>query len=138
MTQAFAEPPLAAIEAGRVRYLFLEDVRAYREQRLAAAGRRAVFPLWQHPTAELAASFLEMGFEATIVCVDPRALDGSFAGRRYEAGLLPTCRRRSIRAARTGSSTHSSRRPLFCSPIVCTVGAVVERDGFVFCDLLPA
>ena len=60
--------------------LFLEDVRAYRETRLTAAGKRGLFPLWGHDTGVLAREFVAAGFQASIVCLDPRALDASFAG----------------------------------------------------------
>ena len=139
IAQAFAEAPLAAIEAVAFGDLFLEEVRAYREQRLAAAGRRALFPLWHHPTAELAESFLELGFEATIVCVDPRALEASFAGRRYDARLLADLPAEVDPCGENGEfRTFVHAGPLFPSALACNVGDVVERDGFVFCDLLAA
>ena len=82
MAEAFAAAPLSGVEAVAFGDLFLEDVRAYREGRLAAAGKRGLFPLWGHDTADLAHEFLDAGFEATLVCVDPRALDPGFCGRR--------------------------------------------------------
>lgn len=88
MAAALDAPPLDA--AGEIAFgdLFLEDVRAYREARLTAAGRRARFPLWGRDTAELARGFLAAGFQAWISCVDPKQLDASFAGRRYDSTLL--------------------------------------------------
>ena len=79
--------------------LFLEDVRAYREQRLAANARRGLFPLWGRDTGVLAREFIAAGFEADIVCLDPRALDPSFAGRPYDERLLARSarERRSLR-----------------------------------------
>jgi diphthamide synthase (EF-2-diphthine--ammonia ligase) len=100
MAEAFATAPLSGVEAVAFGDLFLEDVRAYREGRLAAAGKRGLFPLWGHDTAALAHEFLDAGFEATLVCVDPRALDPAFCGR--------SSRRASTPAARTASSTPSS------------------------------
>ena len=82
MAEAFASAPLSGVEAVAFGDLFLADVRAYREGRLAAAGKRGLFPLWGHDTADLAHEFLDAGFEATLVCVDPRALDPGFCGRR--------------------------------------------------------
>src|ERR1041385_9138506 len=81
MAEAFAVAPLSTVEAVAFGDLFLEDVRAYREERLRAGGKRGLFPLWGRNTTALAREFLDAGFEATLVCVDPRALDGAFAGR---------------------------------------------------------
>src|SRR5207244_10704473 len=75
MAEAFASEPLSGVEAVAFGDLFLADVRAYREGRLAAAGKRGLFPLWGHDTATLAHEFLDAGFEAPLVWVAPRALD---------------------------------------------------------------
>jgi diphthamide synthase (EF-2-diphthine--ammonia ligase) len=88
MADAFATAPLTGVEAVAFGDLFLDDVRAYRDGRLAAAGKRGLFPLWGHDTAALARKFIDAGFEATLVCVDPRALDPAFCGRRYDERLL--------------------------------------------------
>src|ERR671935_159163 len=87
-TAAFSWPPLCAVEEVAFGDLFLEDVRAYREERLAAGGRRGLFPLWGRSTAELAREFVAAGFEGIIVCLDPRTLDPCFAGRPYDEELL--------------------------------------------------
>jgi uncharacterized protein (TIGR00290 family) len=88
MAEAFAAEPLSGVEAVAFGDLFLEDVRSYREERLAAGGKRSLFPLWGRDTTALAREFLHAGFEATLVCVDPRALDRAFAGRAYDEQLL--------------------------------------------------
>ncbi len=67
--------------------LFLEDIRAYREEKLAAAGMVGLYPLWQRDTAALARAMIAAGMVAHLVCVDPRKLDRSFAGRRFDARL---------------------------------------------------
>ena len=84
----FAPPPISDVHAVASGDLFLEDVRAYREERLARVGKSALFPLWGRDTAALAHSFIEDGFEAYVVCVDTRKLDASFAGREYDAAFL--------------------------------------------------
>jgi uncharacterized protein (TIGR00290 family) len=118
--------------------LFLEDVRAYREGRLAAAGKRGLFPLWGRDTADLASEFLDAGFEATVVCVDPRLLDASSCGRRYDELLaeLPP----SVDPCGENGEFHTfvSAGPIFAEPIVCKRGEIVEREGFFFCDLTAA
>jgi uncharacterized protein (TIGR00290 family) len=139
MAEAFAGAPLRGVEAVAFGDLFLEDVRAYREGRLAAAGRRGLFPLWGHDTAALAREFLDAGFEATLVCVDPRVLDSSFAGRRYDERLLAELPPDVDPCGENGEfHTFVSAGPIFAGPIACVTGEVVERDGFVFCDLTPA
>jgi len=138
MAQAFAASPLSGVDAVAFGDLFLEDVRAYREQRLAAAGKRGVFPLWGQDTSGLAREFLDAGFEATLVCVDPRLLDRSFAGRRYDKQLLAELPAGVDPCGENGEfHTFVHAGPIFAAPIGCATGEIVERDGFVFCDLIP-
>ena len=139
MTGAFGSPPLSDVEAVAFGDLFLEDVRAYREARLAPAGKRGLFPLWGRDTGELAREFIAIGFEAIIVCLDPRALDPSLAGRAYDERLLAELPARVDSCGENGEfHTFVYAGPIFAAPIACETGEVVERDGFVFCDLIPA
>jgi len=139
MVGAFAVPPLSDVEAVAFGDLFLEDVRAYREARLAAAGKQGLFPLWGRDTGELAREFIDAGFEAIVVCLDPRALDPSFAGRIYDERLLAELPAGVDPCGENGEfHTFVHAGPLFAAPISCEGGEVVERDGFVFCDLIPA
>jgi uncharacterized protein (TIGR00290 family) len=88
LEQAFASEPLARIDTVAYGDLFLADVRAYREEKLAAANKQGRFPIWGHDTSELARQFIDQGFQATLVCIDPRRLDPSFVGRAYDRQLL--------------------------------------------------
>ena len=136
MAQAFAEAPLRHVAGVAFGDLFLEDIRAYREQRLAAAGRRAEFPVWGRDTAELGREFIDAGFEAILVCVDPRQLDPSFAGRRYDRALLDELPPGVDPCGENGEfHTFVHAGPIFPAPIPVEVGEVVEREGFVFCDV---
>jgi uncharacterized protein (TIGR00290 family) len=136
MAQAFASPPLADVEAVAFGDLFLEDVRAYRETRLAAAGKRGLFPLWGRDTGALARELIAAGFQAIVVCVDPRALDASFAGRAYDEQLLAELPAGVDPCGENGEfHTFVHAGPIFTEPIACETGEVVERGGFVFCDL---
>ena len=136
MAEAFARAPLSGVEAVAFGDLFLEDVRAYREGRRAAAGKRGLFPLWGHDTAALARDFIGAGFEATLVCVDPRVLDPTFCGRRYDERLLADLPPGVDPCGENGEfHTFVSAGPIFAEPITCARGEIVERDGFVFCDL---
>jgi uncharacterized protein (TIGR00290 family) len=139
MAGAFASPPLSGVEEVVFGDLFLEDVRAYREQRLAAGGKRGLFPLWGRDTGELAREFIAAGFEAIIVCLDPRTLDPSFAGRSYDEQLLAQLPANVDPCGENGEfHTFVHAGPIFAQPIACETGETVQRDGFVFCDLTSA
>jgi len=136
MAQALASEPLRDVEAVAFGDLFLEDVRSYREDRLATAGKRACFPLWHRDTTSLAREFIAAGFEAVLVCVDPRQLDGAFAGRRFDEGLLADLPAGVDPCGENGEfHTFVYAGPIMSAPIAVEVGETVERDGFVFTDL---
>jgi uncharacterized protein (TIGR00290 family) len=136
MARAFAAPPLADVEAVAFGDLFLEDVRSYREARLAADGRRGLFPLWGRDTRQLAREFVVAGFAAIIVCLDLRAIDASFAGRQYDEQLLAELPPSVDPCGENGEfHTFVYEGPIFAEPIACATGEIVERDGFVFCDV---
>jgi uncharacterized protein (TIGR00290 family) len=119
--------------------LFLEDIRRYREEKLAGTGIEPVFPLWGIPTEQLARGMIAGGLRARLTCVDPKQLDAHFVGREFDAALL-----RELPAAvdpcgeRGEFHTFAYAGPMFETPIVVHAGEVVTRDGFVFADLLPA
>jgi uncharacterized protein (TIGR00290 family) len=138
MAEAFASSPLSNVEAVAFGDLFLEDVRADREERLAANDMRGLFPLWGRDTGTLAHEFIAAGFQAYIVCLDPRALDASFAGRAYDEQLLADMPASVDPCGENGEfHTFVHAGPIFTEPIACEPGGVVEREGFVFCDLVP-
>lgn len=118
--------------------LFLADIRAYREKQLAAAGLEPLFPVWGIPTGELARELIRSGVRAKITCVDPRKLDASFAGREYDEAFLASLPP-GIDPCGENGEFHSFvyDAPEFSSPIEVAAGAIVERDGFVFADVLP-
>jgi uncharacterized protein (TIGR00290 family) len=138
MAQAFASPPLSDVQAVAFGDLFLEDVRAYRETRLAANNMRGLFPLWERDTGVLAREFIAAGFQAIIACLDPRVLDASFAGRAYDEQLLAELPASVDPCGENGEfHTFVHAGPIFAEPIACETGEVLERDGFVFCDVIP-
>ena len=137
MGQALAEAPLAEARTIAFGDLFLADIRAYRVQQLSRLGKQAVFPLWGRDTSALARGFIAAGFEAILVCVDPRRLDASFAGRRFDAELLADLPPDVDPCGENGEfHTFVHAGPIFSTPIACQVGETVPRDGFVFCDVL--
>jgi uncharacterized protein (TIGR00290 family) len=138
MGQALASAPLREARTIAFGDLFLSDIRAYREDRLRAAGRRAAFPLWGRDTARLAEEFIAAGFEAFLVCVDPARLDASFAGRAFDEALLADLPPEVDPCGENGEfHTFVHAGPIFSEPIACHVGETVHRDGFVFCDVVP-
>jgi uncharacterized protein (TIGR00290 family) len=139
MAEALASPPLDAIAEIAFGDLFLEDVRAYREERLQPTGRSGVFPLWGRNTSEMARTFIEQGFEGIVATVDPRFLDASFAGRAYDARFLNDLPPSVDPCGENGEfHTFVHAGPVFDAPLAVQTGERVERDGFVYCDILPA
>lgn len=133
----------ARIKAQGVRHmvfgdLFLEDIRAYREARLKDAGMEGVFPLWKRDTHALAREMAESGLAAHLVCLDPRRLDRRFAGRRFDTDFLAELPADVDPCGENGEfHTAVSAGPMFAAPIPVEVGEIVERDGFVFADVIP-
>jgi uncharacterized protein (TIGR00290 family) len=118
--------------------IFLEDLRVYREKNLAQAGMQAMFPIWKRDTRELAREFVRLGFRAIAVCVDPCALDPSFAGRELDASFFADLPPGVDPCGENGEfHTFVFDGPVFKSPIAFRVGEKVLRDEFCFCDLLP-
>ncbi|HXT98659.1 MAG TPA: ATP-binding protein [Polyangia bacterium] len=117
--------------------LFLEDVRRYREERLAPTGVTPLFPLWGTPTDALARRMVEGGLRARLTCVDPKSLDARFAGRDFDAALLAELPATVDPCGEGGEfHTFAYAGPMFRRPIPIRTGEIVTRDGFVFADLL--
>ena len=118
--------------------IFLEDLRVYREKNLALVGMQGMFPIWRRDTRELAREFVRLGFRAIAVCVDPRVLDASFAGRELDASFFADLPAGVDPCGENGEfHTFVFDGPVFDAPIAFRVGEKVLRDGFCFCDLLP-
>jgi uncharacterized protein (TIGR00290 family) len=118
--------------------LFLDDVRAYRERALADCDVRPLFPLWGRATKELAHEMIASGVRAVLTCVDPTKLPASFAGRHFDEELLADLPPDVDPCGERGEfHTFVWDAPGFASPIDVRTGAVIARDGFVFCDVVP-
>lgn len=118
--------------------LFLQDVRAYREERLARAGKHGVFPLWGYDTAQLARNMITEGFQSIVVCIDPKFVDPSFAGRAFDRAFLADLPDGVDPCGENGEfHTFVWGAPMYRGPIRCRTSEVVTRDGFVYCDVLP-
>jgi uncharacterized protein (TIGR00290 family) len=119
--------------------LFLEDIRAYREARLSGTGITPIFPLWRRETNALAAEMLDAGIRARITCVDPRKLDQAFAGREFDRAYLEDLPSGVDPCGERGEfHTFAFDGPGFRDSIAVANGEIVERDGFVFADLVAA
>jgi uncharacterized protein (TIGR00290 family) len=119
--------------------LFLTDVRAYRERQLAGTGLEPIFPIWDCPTDKLAHEMVRSGLQAKLVCVDPKQLSQDFVGRDFDQALLndlPV----GVDPCGEKGEFHSFvyAGPMFSREIAVTPGEKIERDGFWFCDVLPA
>jgi len=116
--------------------LFLEDVRAYREQKLAGTGLTPLFPLWGLPTDRLARDMIASGVETYLATVDLKKLPASFAGRKFDAALLADFPPGIDPCGERGEfHTCVAAGPMLANRLSITVGETVERDGFAYADL---
>jgi uncharacterized protein (TIGR00290 family) len=138
MAAALADARTRAVTAVAFGDLFLEDVRRYREDRMRGSGLEPLFPLWGRPTRALAEEMIARGQKAVLTCVDPRALPRELAGRAFDAALLRELPEAVDPCGERGEfHSFAWDGPAFRHPVPVRVGEVVEREGFVFADLLP-
>jgi uncharacterized protein (TIGR00290 family) len=118
--------------------LFLEDIRKYREENLLKIGMKGIFPIWGRDTFELIKTFIDLGFKAVVTCINPKFLDRSFAGRFIDYDFV--CQLPShVDPCGENGEFHSFvfDGPIFREKVKFSLGEVVFRDSFYFCDLLP-
>lgn len=138
MKEALAEYFARGVRRVAFGDIFLEDLRAYREKNLAQVGMEALFPIWKRDTRELAREFVRLGFRAVTVCVDPRVLEASFAGRELDASFFADLPPGVDPCGENGEfHTFVFDGPIFKTAIAFRIGEKVTREGFCFCDLLP-
>jgi len=119
--------------------LFLQDIRDYRVRQLQGTGLEPLFPVWQIPTDQLGQDMIAAGLKAKLTCVDPSKLAKSFAGRDYDQQLLQDLPPAIDPCGENGEfHTFVYDAPVFSGPIRVQTGEIVERDGFVFADVIPA
>jgi uncharacterized protein (TIGR00290 family) len=119
--------------------LFLADIRAYREQKLAGTGITPVFPLWQRPTPELAQAMIASGMETYLATVDLGKMPAAFAGRKFDSRLLADLPDGIDPCGENGEfHTCVVAGPMFAHRIAVTAGERIERDGYGYCDLVMA
>lgn len=119
--------------------LFLEDIRQYRVSQLDGTGITPIFPLWLIPTRKLADTMVSGGLKAIVSCVDPKQCPKEFAGREYNAEFLADLPPSVDPCGENGEfHTFVFEAPCYDAAIAINVGEVVERNGFVFADILPS
>ena len=117
--------------------LYLADIRAYRESKLAGTGITPVFPLWERPTRPLAQAMIASGLEAYLATVDLKKLPAEFAGRKFDESLLADLPEGVDPCGENGEfHTCVVAGPMFSLPLEVSQGARVERDGYAYCDLM--
>ena len=137
MSEAMQRAAREEIEAVAFGDLFLQDIRAYREQKMAQAGLRCIFPLWGSDTSRLAQEMIDGGLKARLVCVDTRALDASFSGREFDAALLQDLPTGVDPCGERGEfHTFVYAGPMFSHALKINVGEKVLREGFAFADVV--
>ena len=115
--------------------LFLEDVRRYREDKLAGTGLTPLFPVWGIPTRELADQMIEGGLKARLACVDTRVLDGAFVGREWDRALLSELPDTVDVCGEKGEfHTCVYAGPMFTRPLALSRGETVTREPFTWAD----
>jgi uncharacterized protein (TIGR00290 family) len=135
-TKALIEQGVECISFGD---LYLEDIRDYRIANMKGTGIQPIFPLWLQPTARLAKTMIAGGLKTVVTCVDPKQLDASFAGRLFDQSFLDDLPEGVDPCGENGEfHTFVYDGPMFKHAIDIQVGEVVERDGFVFADVLPS
>ena len=142
MAQVFGRAVAQGIHGIAFGDLFLEDIRAYRIARLAPTGLEPIFPVWCADlgisTAELSQQMLAAGLRAHLTCIDPRVLDPSFAGRTFDAQLLADLPPTVDPCGERGEfHTFAFAGLIFAHPIPCTAAHTVERDNFIYAEILP-
>jgi uncharacterized protein (TIGR00290 family) len=126
------------VEAVAFGDLFLADVRAYREQQMAATGLTPLFPLWGRDTRALAREMTDGGLAAHVACLDPRVMPRALAGTAFDAAFLAALPPGVDPCGENGEfHTFAHGGPMFDAPVRFTRGDTVERDGFVFTDFAP-
>jgi uncharacterized protein (TIGR00290 family) len=138
MSAALEQARISGITVAAFGDLFLEDIRRYREVKMAGTGIQPVFPIWGIPTHALAREMVSGGLRARLTCVDPKQLAPSFVGREFDAALLDEFPATVDPCGERGEfHTFAYEGPMFGHPVAIESGEVIERDGFVFADLVP-
>lgn len=138
MTDFVAKAKQAGITHFAFGDLFLQDIRRYREEKLAGSGIEALFPLWNSNTPELAQAMIAGGLRTVITCLDPKRMPEALAGHEFNQAFLDALPKGVDPCGENGEfHSFAFDGPMFHTPVALQAGEVVTRDGFVFADFLP-
>lgn len=131
--------------------IFLEDLKKYRDERLAEIGMTGIYPLWKRNSRELMDEFFELGFGTVIACVQERL--ERIAGEEITPELLQSLPADVDVCGENGEfHTFAFKGPIFRTEIPYITGEKVYKQyrtpkgesddsltsdaGFWFCDLI--
>lgn len=118
--------------------LYLEDIRDYRVRQLEGTGLEGIFPLWKTPTALLSSIMIESNLKAILTCVDSKQLPAKFSGRYFDEALLKDLPPTVDPCGENGEfHTFVFDGPMFKRAIAVERGETVNREGFIYTDVLP-
>ena len=143
--------------------IFLEDLRRWREENLAAVGLRGIFPLWKEDSRTLLREFFSRGFGSVVCCANDAWLGADAVGRLLDEAFLRSLPAEVDPCGENGEfHSFAFAGPVFREPVKFAVGEKVHRPleqshpgaatgpapvcplvgarttkGFWFCDLLP-
>ena len=138
MAEALAEYRGQGIDSIVFGDLFLADIRAYREQFLTRHKMHGLFPVWKRETSDFIREFIELGFKTIVTCVNSKVLDGSFVGKTIDEAFLSSLPEGVDPCGENGEfHTFVFDGPIFARPVEFSIGEIVFRESFWFCDLVP-
>ena len=129
--------------------IFLEDLKAFRETKLAEMGLKGVFPLWKINSFKIIEEFINLGFKAITVSVNANLLDKSFVGRIIDKQFVKDLPKNIDVCGENGEfHTFVFDGPIFKQPIAFKIGEKVLKtypsnssdtwdSSFWYCDLKP-
>ncbi|MDD3013583.1 MAG: diphthine--ammonia ligase [Candidatus Gastranaerophilales bacterium] len=132
---AYKEKGVGSVAFGDI---FLEDLKEYRDKKLAIVDMKGLYPIWKRDSKELVKKFIDLGFKAIVTCVNSKVLDKSFVGRVIDDDFLNDLPENVDPCGENGEfHSFAFEGPIFKEKIKFKVGEIVLRDTFYFCDLLP-
>ena len=136
MAQAFSVYQKNGIDSVVFGDLYLEEIKAYRDQFLARHEMKGLYPVWQRNTTELIKEFIGLGFKAVVSCVDSKTLDRSFAGKTIDDDFISSLPANVDPCGENGEfHTFVYDGPNFAKTVEFSLGEVILREGFWFRDL---
>lgn len=128
--------------------IFLEDLKAFRETKLAEMDLKGVFPLWKIDSLKIMEEFINLGFKAITVSVNANLLDKSFVGRIIDQQFINDLPKNVDVCGENGEfHTFVFDGPIFKNPISFEIGEKVLKtyptnssntwdSSFWYCDLI--